>query len=343
MTTPPRSRCTWRAPALLLALLAGTSAQAQALEERIDHQRFACLQRERALQALPEKRPQDANKGLMRFKLRFVAPDRPPRIEKLSDSFGDEDMERLARDYLAGYRLPCLHGEEHPVEVVQEFSFSRWGNEPPVPLVGQRPPLRVQYPKQPLSLSSWEQAVPGKALVELIFHENREEPEMRFVFSGLDRTMQRRIQDHVRAYRLLDAGGRSYPVTVTQPFAVLDGETRSTQYRLAKDTFGLVEFLKLMQNLRELPIDLDLDSMNCPFALRVSLRQPYESNGVHQIDTVDANRAYLLEWLRKLKPRYASEAQQKDLHGTDIRVMVPCGRLDLSRIGQIPAPESAPP
>ncbi|MBL8303551.1 MAG: hypothetical protein JNM26_12355, partial [Ideonella sp.] len=115
----------------------------------------------------------------------------------------------------------------------------------------------------------------------------------------------------------------------------------ATQYRLNKDRYTLLEFLRLVGNLREHPIDLDLDSMSCPFAVRVRLQQPYETNDVVQIETRDDNRAYLLDWLSKLKPRWANEAQQMDLHGTDMLVQVPCGRLNLLDIARPAAPAAS--
>jgi hypothetical protein len=305
---------------------------AQPIENTTAHERFACLQRERALEPLADKTPDKQNKGLVRLKLRFVAPDRAPKVEVLQ-SYGDPDMERIARRYVEGYRLPCLHGHDHPVEVVQDFSFSRWGTEPPVPwATSSAPSPQVKRPDAPLYVKSWDRFEPGKILVNFTFKAGQDEPEIKFVFSGVGSDMQRLVENHVRSYRLEDPQSTPLPFTGRQQFSFLDGNTGTTKFRLRKDTFSLIEFLQMTKNLREHPIDLDLDRMACPFALRVSLRQPYERNGVFPIESVNANRAYLMDWLGKLQLSFKNEAQQKDLFGTDVKVNIPCGRLDLSAL-----------
>lgn len=315
-----------------LAAAACLPAAAQPIENNTAHERFACLQRERELEPLADKTPDKQNMGLVRLKLQFQAPDRAPKIEVLQ-SQGDPDMERIARRYVEGYRLPCLHKQDHPVEVVQDFSFSRWGTEPPVPWAASAAPSpKVKRPDAPLNVKSWDRFEPGKALVNVTFKAGQDEPEVKFVFSGVGRDMQRLIENHVRSYRLEDPQNTPLPFTGQQVFSFLDGNTGATQYRLNKDTFSLIEFLRRTKNLREHPIDLDLDSMACPFALRVRLQQPYERNGVFPIESVNANRAYLMDWLSKLQVGFKNEAQQKDLYGTDVRVSIPCGRLDLTAL-----------
>jgi hypothetical protein len=305
--------------AAVLVTVWGLSAAAQPIENTTAQERFACLQRERTLEPLADKTPDKQNQGLVRLKLKFVAPDRAPKVDVLQ-GYGDPDMERIARRYVEGYRLPCLQEQDHPVEVVQEFSFSRWGTEPPVPWEASPPP-------QP-----WDRFEPGQMLVNFTFKAGQEEPEVKFIFNGAGRDMERLVEDHVRSYRLEDPQSTPLPFTGRQVFAFKYEGTSVTRYRLKKDTFGLIEFLGMTKNLRELPIDLDLDSMGCPFALRVRLHQPYERNGVFQIESVNANRAYLMDWLGKLQISFKDEAQQKDLFGRDLRITIPCGRLDLTAL-----------
>lgn len=299
---------------------------APSLEDTTTLQRFACLHKERELEPLAAKTPSRDNAGFVRVKLRFTAADAPPRIEWLQDR-ADPDMLRLARRYLEGYRLPCLQTTDEPVEALQEFSFHRWGHEPPVPLRGEPRRLKAVLPAQPFELGTFDTFRPGKALVELSFLPDREEPEVRFVFSGIHTDMERRIAAYVKQYRLDPEAQR--PAAARQTFVFTDVYTRGTQYRLRKDSYTLIEFLRLTRNLREQRVDLDLDRMACPFAVRVNLRQPYEANGVFQLETRDDARVPLLDWLARLQMRYADEAQQKDLYGTDVRVEIPCGRLDL--------------
>jgi hypothetical protein len=309
----------------LFLLLAGL-AQAQAIEDRTAHQRFACLQRERELEPLAAKTPELHNAGVLRLQLKFVAADKPPRVEVLH-SQGDADMERIAKRYVEGYRLPCLHAKDHPVEVVQEFSFHRWGTEAPVHVAGEAKLAKVQTPTSQHLLTSDRVFEPGKALVEFSFVEGREEPEVRLIFAGVNRGMQRNLESHVRQYRL-DADVPR-PFTARQQFNFVSYDTKGTKYRLSQDEFKLIDFLRMTTNVREHLVDIDLDSMACPFAVRVNLRQPYEPNGVFELETQDPNRAYLLNWLSKLQLRFSSEAQQQDLYGSDMRIQIPCGRLNL--------------
>lgn len=301
-------------------------AHAQGLEDQTVHQRFACLQREKALEELPPKTVENNNSGLLRFKLRFEKADKAPRIELLHGA-ADSDMERIARRYLSGFRVPCLHEGDHPIEVVQEFSFSRWGNEPAVPLPGKTPVMRFHLPDEVPQLRSYDI---GRALVEYTFVAGKEAPDVRFVFSSAGRDAQRVVERYAKQLRLLDSGGQPRPVTVRQPWNFVDPQTRGTQYRLSKDEYPLLELLRLTKNLNENLVDIDLDTMQCPFAVRLSIRQPYEANLVREIETTNPNRAYLLDWLSKLQLRFKDEQQQKDLFGSDLRIAIPCGRLDLT-------------
>lgn len=314
--------------AALLALCASLPAAswAQSLEDQTVHQRFACLQREKALEPLPEKTVDNRNNGLLRFKLRFEHAEKAPKIELLFGN-ADSDMERIARRYLSGYRVPCLHQGDHPIEVVQEFSFSRWGSEPAVALRDQLTRLKFDLPKSVPELKGYEL---GKALVEYSFVDGQEEPELRYVFSSVGRDAKRVIERYAKQVRLRDSDGQPRPIKVMQPWAFVDPRSRGTRYKLNKEDFGLLEFLRLTKNLNENLVDLDLDSMACPFAVRLNLRQPYEANAVREIDSLDPNRAYLLRWLSKLQLRFKDEEEQKDLFGSDFRISIPCGRLDLT-------------
>jgi hypothetical protein len=317
-------------------LLAGLvqAATAQQFEDTTAHQRFACLQREKALEPLGDKKPGNDNQGLVRLKLRFVAPDRPPKVEVLR-SARDDDMNRLARKYVEGYRLPCLEHQDHPVEVVQEFSFSRWGSEPAVPLAqSTESKPRFAVAKGAPRLASFAHFVPGKALVELTFQPGQEKPELKFIFNAAGRDAELAIREYMAQHRLLDGPARTQPVTARQTFSFVYEGSRDTRYRLKRDEFSLVEFLKMTANLKAHPVDFDLGTMACPFDVRINLRQPYEPNGVFQIGDADANRAYLLAWLSKLQLNFPKEDMQMDLYGTDVLVRVPCGRLNLA-----PTPE----
>lgn len=312
---------------------AQAQTQTQPSEDQTVHQRFACLQRERALEPVPPKSVDNNNNGRLRFKLVFESATKPPRIELLH-GHADDDMERVARHYLEGYRLPCLHENDHPVEVVQEFTFRRWGHEPAVPLASRQPGVLVRRPKDGPHFGIFDQFVPGKALVEWRFVEGQDEPQIRFIFESVGKDSVRAIARYMRQLRLVDAAATPRPVVGSQIFVFLDAETKSTQYQLAKEEYKLLEFLRMTKNLREHLVDLDLNSMGCPFAVRISLRQPYDKNEVYEIDSHDPNRAYLIDWLSKLALRYKDEAQQKDLFGSDVRVTIPCGQLDLMKLAE---------
>lgn len=311
-----------------LALAGLQPAAAQGIEDQTAHERFACLQREHKLEPLADKTPEARHTGLLRLKLRFVAADQPPQIEVLLNRV-DPDMALLAKRYVEGYRLPCLHAKDHPIEAVQEFSFHRWGTEPPVQWLAKETSLagRIQTPSS-ADLGDSRYFEPGKALVEFQFVEGRDEPDVRFIFSGFNTAFQRDIERHVRRYRLDASVAR--PLKGRQAFAMKGSDTGATKFRLTKDDFTLVEFLRMVGNVREQPVDLDLDSMSCPFAVRLNLRQPFESNRVFQLETHNPNRAYLVNWLSQLQLRFSSEAQKKDLYGSDLRIQIPCGRLNLS-------------
>lgn len=311
-----------------LALTLGTACLAQGSEDTTAHDRFACLQRERPLEELSAKRPEVSNNGLLRLKLRFERADRPPMVETLLES-ADDEMVRVARRYVSGFRLPCLVEGDKPIELVQEFSFARWGQETPV-LLRDREPQKLRLKAAPMPDVPSHGFEPGKMLVRFTFQPGQDEPEVSTVFSGVNRSMKAAVEDTVRRYRLADDMPR--PASGQRSFVFRYEGSNATQFRLRKDEFSLMEFLRITSNLREHLVDIDLDSLGCPFDVRLSLRQPYEANGVFEIGAHDPNRAYLLDWLSKLKVSFANEAQQMDLYETDVKLRIPCGRLDLTAL-----------
>lgn len=90
---------------------------------------------------------------------------------------------------------------------------------------------------------------------------------------------------------------------------------------------SLLELLQSTVNVPQ-PAYFDLQTMGCPFALRLTYYQPHASNTVQQLDNTHPARQALMDWLSRFQLRLP-ERLNTSLVGQSATVSVPCGTIDL--------------
>ncbi|NJM42392.1 MAG: hypothetical protein HC853_17465 [Anaerolineae bacterium] len=87
-------------------------------------------------------------------------------------------------------------------------------------------------------------------------------------------------------------------------------------------------FVRSVKGIRNQRLQFDINSMGCPFEVKLAYLQPHLPNIVWEIETNNAERQKLLEWMTR-QTLELPERDQAAVHGDTLIVKVPCGSLDL--------------
>jgi hypothetical protein len=90
---------------------------------------------------------------------------------------------------------------------------------------------------------------------------------------------------------------------------------------------NLQGFLASAKRLPE-GVYFDLDSLGCPFDLRLTYWQPHMSNAIKEIGREMPARRAFIDWLASIEMRLQG-AEANQVLGTDIKISVPCGTVNL--------------
>jgi hypothetical protein len=320
------------AAVLLWGLSAEQHAWAQTpLPESTPARTLSCLQKPTEALRFPEKHRYDFAYGLVRVQLRFEHPDQPPKVEVLANT-AREDMFELAQDYLRGYRLPCLKATEGAVLAVQEFRFNNRFPESPVPMGAPQPggSACIVMPSKP---PESPQRTLDRDLVHVLVYasfdgDGQQRPQVDLVYSTASGAVESMVKDYLAEYRMPCRTADMRPYKFEQLFTFQPSGTRPP-YVLTKVRFGLKEYLGMVKDLSNEVAVHDLNTMACPFSVRIGLRAPALPNTIDEVGPRDANRVLFMKWLASLQVAFSNSRQASDLFDTSVQVDVPCGVVNL--------------
>ena len=321
--------------------VASSAQELQVVRDDADERLIACLQPDQA--ALPPMAyPADAlllkMDATVRVRLTFTQPDAPPAAVVFFNS-GDDRFSEVVLQRVKAYRLPCLPNGRSPITTTQEFYFDPRDGRPvvwnaPRPGMSAGPPNKcthqamgkIDYPSRALEQDSTRSTISRKLQsgVVLVHMQALSEGAPSSVIilsdagSGL---LAGTVTEYLQNMRV---SCDRYPVKMLQAFQFhIEGEK---QYAF-KD-MSLKSFAGLLQDLDGQRVRFDFSTMRCPFDVQLTLYQPHFPNSVGEVGEADPNRAEFLEWLRGVTLRLPRDAA-KHLVGSQMRVSVPCGLLDL--------------
>lgn len=290
---------------------------------------LSCLQREADPPKYPARSRYDDSHGVMRVLIRFSKPDAEPKIEVLANT-ADETMQDEVYRYLAGYRLPCLTPADGEVSAVQEFSFSNTDMTPlPLPQdKGDLPPMCIVMPREAMeSFVSVSREIEHVVLAMVFSGDGKQPPEIRVVYSSGDPSLERAAVNYARQYRMPCRTGAEAPRVAQQLFQFVPFGAR--HFELKRHAFGLGEFLRMTQGIREAEASFDFSTMGCPFKVDYVNYAPHLPNEVYTGGKSDPNRAVFLKWLSQRTVGFSSDVLANSLFGVTFQIEVPCGALEL--------------
>lgn len=300
-------------------------------------ERLQCLQMP-AEAGLP--RLQDVA-GFIRAELTFTRADAAPTVVWLAPESVAPEVRQAALAQFAAYRLPCLKGA--PVRAVQEAQYQPglgwlWPPVRPVATVAAPQSACLQWPPG-MTLPQGPVFSEGfvRVIAETRFDDaHPEAPDATVVLlnSRGDRKIPKwfgqNVRNYVARYRL-PCRQPGEPVRAFRSEFSLSNGIKPPDIELPP--LSLSELLNKVPGRKGMRAFFDLDSMSCPFQLRLTHWQPAWPNEVREVAAAvsapNPNRTELMAWLAELELDIAPH-EPLELLGHSRVIEVPCGRLQLS-------------
>lgn len=325
---------------VLFALLIGAAHAQTEVRTLSPAQSLACLAKPEKPPTFPQQHSLDRGYGAMRVVLSFTKPDAAPQVEVLFNS-AREDMQDEAHRYLRHYRLPCLTPQDGVVKAVQEFSFSATDRDAtPLPATPEADalPFCVVMPRYDMAgwaPDSFQRRVEHVVAVATFSGNGTQPPEVKIVHSTGSTLAEDAVRKRLAEYRMPCRTGTERPQSFRQQFSQFpDGQRR---YAFKRESFGLMQFLRLTREPHKLNASFDFDSMGCPFKVNYELLGgplPNEARIHGQAGKrTDPNKMPFLSWLASLQLAFKNDEQADHLFGSQLQIDIPCGTLNLSDAG----------
>lgn len=331
--------CLSVAPLVLLAPQARAGVAAEVLDYGAA-ERLTCLQMpvQAALSNLQD------SAGFIRAQLTFTQADAAPTVVWLAPDSVTPEVKQAALAQFAVYRLPCLKGP--PVRAVQEAQYQQglgwlWPPVRPVATVASpqsaclQQPASMTLPQAPVFSEGFVRVIaetrfddahpeaPDATVVLLNSRGDRKIPkwfgQQVRNFVARDRLPCRQVGEPVRAFRT--------------EFTFFVDVSPAPEVKLA--SLSLTDLLNKVPGRKDMRAFFDLDSMSCPFQLRLTHWQPAWPNEVREVEATasapNLNRRELMAWLAELDVDSAPH-EPLELVGKSRVIDVPCGRLLLPSI-----------
>ena len=272
--------------------------------------------------------------GMVKVELRFQAADQAPKVNVLNEdrqTLGK--LEDAVREHVVHLRVPCMAAGSPEVVLRRDYVF--------VPNDGRK--VVASQPRDQADLALSEQLAcithvkglkrpdyptlalrddkQGNVYVRLRFEAPDQAPKLGVLAASRHTALVAAVRDYAAGLRLPCLG--SQPVEPTQLFMFkIDGGARTVL-----NDFSLVQ---MVGAARDLPagVYFDLNTMQCPFSLRLSYFRPHGPNEVRSLDTHYPARQAFMDWLSQITLNLP-DVRNTEVLGQTITVEVPCGTVDL--------------
>lgn len=264
----------------------------------------------------------------------FEGPDRRPDVEIL-DGNHEDAFEDSVRAYAKQLRVPCMKPGAAPVRLHQDFVFEPndgrkvvWSavsdqadvRRRQVLKCGTWPKGREGYIRYPTT--AMQSRLQGIVVVRALFTDPALPPEVSVIDDAGSGAFVAAVRPYIDKMRI--------PCLQDEPVAFhmffnfrLDGVAATK--RVLKD-LDLQTYLGVVSSAPS--AYFDTNTMACPFDVRLRFRQPFELNGIDELEADVPARHAFLDWLAGLKLDI-EPAKAKELFGQVSTIHVPCVKLDI--------------
>nr|WP_295769003.1 hypothetical protein [Rhodoferax sp.] len=165
----------------------------------------------------------------------------------------------------------------------------------------------------------------GNVVVRMKFVQSDAPPEVEVLYSARHHLLASTGASMAQEYRMHCEKPLAAPVYATQTVRL---RTADAQGAAVKD-MAFVPFLQSLDRASLGKVKFDLNTMSCPFDVKVTLIEPFAENTIAEAEARDPNRQEFLSWMRKVVFKYPPQ-NERFLVGESTKVTVPCMVLDLT-------------
>ena len=171
---------------------------------------------------------------------------------------------------------------------------------------------KLEYPKEALGRKDG-----GVVEAEMTFAAPDRAPRVK----TLNHTGNTELEQYVGELRMPCQHGAPVRSRILFDFRLIDGA------RTFLRDLTLKQFVGAARDVPS-PVYFDLNTMGCPFDLRVRYMRPHEKNAVSELDTANPVRKPFIDWLSNVTLN-VSDAQLGQILGDSFTLTVPCGSVNL--------------
>lgn len=319
--------------ALLLGCAALQALPVLANELTLAPSPAACLSSvtgERGTPEYPQEQWTSGTPGRVQVELTFTGPALRPEVTVLSGEGGPEFVESVQR-HVRDLRLPCLEAADVPARLRIDFNFNPIQRKPLPPeaidpywaeqrrLLGcvVAPTMPPTYPTE-----ARERSLQGRVLVEMRFTSSDGPPEITIVSRPNSKPLLRFITPWAEKFRMPCYAGSPVRASRMLVFRI------SGEERYGFREISLAQFVGGVRNIERQRLQLDFNTMGCPFEVRLQYLQPLRPNQAFWIGALHPGREPFLDWLESVELKL-DESGQDTVFGDSLVILVPCMKIDL--------------
>lgn len=267
----------------------------------------------------------------------FDGADRAPRVKLVKETRPgwvepEADFLEAVEAYARQLRVPCLTPAQGSASLRQRFNFEpNDGRKVANSLFSDSPGWRSALPEgctvQHAALPSYPMAalrreVQGSVIMEYRFDSATAAPRARIVTQPVGSPeFGRGLMANVRNLSLPCFNGE--PVTLRLLYVYRLQDARRTLLR----DMDLRQFLGAAQDVPQ-PAYFDLNTLGCPFSVRVKYTAPYIGNTIKELDSSVSARKPFLDWLSRIALKLPERAANLVI-GDEFTLDIPCVKVDL--------------
>ncbi len=269
--------------------------------------------------------------GRVQVVFEFAQADRPPELTFLLQQGGERFVEAVKK-HARGLRVPCLDAANAPARLSVDFVF-----DPGTQQVSSSEAQDPEHQRRSAMLrcivhaKGWRvpeypewarrRSLQGRVLVRASYTNATEPPRLEAFARPYAVRLAEEMMDWMKDTRLPCQSGA--PITGVWTFIfVLNDE------RYGFNELGFRQFLLNVKGIREQTLQIDTNTMGCPFDVQLSYRRPDLPNDVSVVGAHNAARRPLLAWLAASEldlPRRTLDS----IWGDTARITIPCLKIDL--------------
>lgn len=324
------------AAVLAAALCGGTLAQQSEVEPTAALRCLTVVPGGKELPEYPFTAFKFKREGKVAVRLTFDRPDRPPAVAWLAVQGHDEEVAEFrnaVREHVRDLRVPCLREGEGPSRLDREYAFMPdrrdvyFARSDDPDFVRRRELLKcavhiagTSRPEYPMRAR--QEGIEGRVLVRLRFDSPDRAPQIETFARPYAKLLAQASAVWYEGMRLPCHDGQPLTAIYTHIFAFDD--SRGYGFK----PMVLQQLMAMTRGIRQQRLAVDTTAMNCPFDVRIELRQPHMPNRVLQVGDFEKSRQPLIDWLRGVD----LDTSPKNLDAAfanEMLVTVPCLTIDL--------------